>query len=88
MEKASLRLFLPSDDHINIEPFDEVNLRSFGSEWRESQFILNDTQDPYVNQFKNTDISLKYGHEAEMLQEVIISENINVRNRINLSRNF
>ena len=78
MEKASLRLFLPSDDHINIVQFDEVNLRSFGSEWRESQFILNDTEDPYANQFKNIEISLKYGHEAEMLQEVIISEKLSI----------
>ena len=76
MEKASLRLFLPSDDQINIEPFNEVNLRSFGSEWREPQFILNDTKDPYANQFKNIEISLNYGHEAEMLQEVINSEKI------------
>ena len=73
MEKASLRLFLPSDDYIYIEPFDEVNLRSFGSEWKEPHFILNDNKDPYANQFKNIEISLKYGHEAEMLQEVIIS---------------
>ena len=78
MEKASLRLFLPSDDPIYIEPFDEVNLRSFGSEWRESQFILNNTEDPYANQFKNIEISLKYGHEAEMLQEVIISEKLSI----------
>ena len=81
MEKASLRLFLPSDDHIYIEPFDEVNLRSFGSEWRESQFILNNTEDPYANQFKNIEISLKYGHEAEMLQEVIISDRLSIRGK-------
>ena len=78
MEKASLGLFLPSDDDIHIVQFDEVNLRSFGSEWRESQFILNNTEDPYANQLKNIEISLKYGHEAEMLLEVIISEKLSI----------
>ena len=79
LEKASKTLFhAPSEDSLAYI-LDEWNLRSFGTEWKEAQFNLEEFEDPYLGQSKHTEIKLKYGHEGEMLIEVLIEPKLNLR---------
>ena len=68
LEKASNYLF--ENDHNKFDQLEEVNLRLFGSEWKEPQLDFKNIKDPYSSQLKTVEIKLKYGHEAEILQEV------------------
>jgi hypothetical protein len=47
-------------------------LKIFGTDWAEPQLSLKELKDPYISQNKYTEITISYGYETEILQEVII----------------
>ena len=59
----------PGEEYTDQQ--DPVKLRAFGSAWSEHNVNLEEMRDPYVDQKNSTEITLNYGHEAEMLQEVV-----------------
>ena len=61
-------------DHNEIPSSKEpIRLQKFGTKWTEPQaFIeLEGNNDPYSKYQKYIDVTLSFGHECEILQEVI-----------------